>query len=76
MEMKLKNKLKKMMAEALTVGLLVIPAILHPAGVGEGSLPGEVTAGSEQSGTCNGGEEDSIMPCGDLGDEDIQEINS
>lgn len=71
MGMKWKNRAKKILAEALAVGLLLVAAGLPPAGAGENRLPGEVMVGSEQPGQPENGNEgrDGVMPCGDLEDE-------
>ena len=50
MNMKLKNRLKKILTEALVACLLLAPAVLPPAGPGEVGMPGEVLTGSEQPG--------------------------
>ena len=73
MGMKWKNRVKKILAEALVAGLLLIPAVLPPTGAGEGSLPGNVMVGQpgqmEQPENGNEGE-NGVMPCGDLEDEE------
>lgn len=70
MGMKWKNRVKKILAEALVADLLLIPAVLPPTGAGEGMiLPGGVMVGSEQPGNGNEGE-NGVMPCGDLENEE------
>lgn len=54
MNMKLKNRLKKILTEALVACLLLAPAVLPPAGPGEVGMPGEVLTGSEQPGADDG----------------------
>ena len=75
MGIKFKNMMKKIMAEAVITGLLLVPAVLSPAGYGEGSLQEETLVGNEQPGTGNG-DEGGIMPCGDLEDEGITHTNN
>ncbi len=76
MGMKFKNRLKKILTEALTAGLLFMSVALPSAGAGAaGSLMGQAAVGSEHPGAGNG-EDDGIMPCGDLVDDDFEEINS
>ena len=72
MKRKIKDRMKKFLAEALVAGLLLVPAVLPPTGTVEESLPGELTVGNEQPGDRNG---DEIMPCGDVENEEaVQEI--
>ena len=69
---KIKDRMKKFLAEALVAGLLLVPAVLPPTGTVEESLTGELTARNEQPGDRNG---DGIMPCGDVENEEaVQEI--
>ena len=75
MGMKFRNRMKKILTEALVAGLLLVLAALRYTGAAEGSLPAEGTVGNEHPGNGNEGDE-GIMPCGDLMDEDIKEINS
>lgn len=74
MGMEWKNRAKKILAEALVAGLLLIPAVLSPTGVGEGSLPGNVMVGQpgQMEQPENGDEgENGVVPCGDGVDEDL-----
>ena len=74
MNMKLKNRLKKILTEALVACLLLAPAVLPPAGPGEVGMPGEVLTGSEQPGSDDGGE-DGIRPCVDWEDDKPSKFN-
>lgn len=78
MGMKWKNRVKKILAEAVVAGLLLIPAILPPTGAGEGILLGNVMVGQpgQMEQPENGDEgENGVVPCGDLVDEEeIQDI--
>lgn len=74
MGMKFRNRLKKILTEALIVGLLFMSAAMPSTDAGAaGSLMGETDVGSEQPGAGNG-EDDDMMPCGDLVDEDDIQI--
>ena len=42
MKRKIKDRMKKFLAEALVAGLLLVPAVLPPTGTVEESLPGEL----------------------------------
>ena len=53
MKRKIKDRMKKFLAEALVAGLLLVPAVLPPTGTVEESLPGELTVGNEQPGDRN-----------------------
>ena len=70
MGMKFRNRMKKILKEALVAGLLLVPAALPYTGAAEGSLPAEGTVGNEHPGNGNEGEDEGIMPCGDLMDEE------
>lgn len=73
MKKKIKDRMKKFLAESLVAGLLLVPAVLPPTGTVGESLPGKLMVVNEQPGDRNG---DGIMPCGDLGDESYREVNS
>ncbi len=63
MGMKFRNRMKKILTEALVAGLLLVPAALPYTGAAEGSLPAEGTVGNEYPGNGNEGEDEGIMPC-------------
>lgn len=76
MGMKWKDRMKRFLTEALAAGLLLAPAVLPPAGAGEGVLPREVVAGSQQPEADAGGE-DGIRLCGDFEvEDDDKKINN